>query len=205
LRNQRLRASAGIVREAEEPRMSTMSTKRRYRRTAATIVLLLAASACDAGRQGEASAETPASTPAMDVQVPLPPMVEPPLPEIDMHSAKARLSPHETLEPVTFERDGATTVSGTVVGSKAPAYAVPVAAGQTLIVMFHHSSTTSLYINVIDAADASGAAVHRGEFNGPTATITAPRDATYVITPHQPHAVASRNESGEFTMTIARS
>jgi hypothetical protein len=205
LRNQRLRASAEIVREAEEPRMSTMSTKCIHRRTAATIVLLLAASACDAGGQGEASAQTHASAPVLDVQVPLPPIVEPPLPEIDMQGAKARLSRHETLEAVDFETSGLTIVSGTVVGAKAPAYAVPVAAGQTLTVTFQPTSTTSLYMNVLDAADASGAAVHRGEFNGPTATITAARDTTYVITPHQPRAVADLNEAGAFTMTIARS
>ena len=58
---------------------------------------------------------------------------------------------------VTLDPAGAASVSGEVKGYKAPVYAVPVAAAQTLIVTFEPSNT-NLYVNVVDSADTSGAA-----------------------------------------------
>jgi hypothetical protein len=162
--------------------------------------MLLLAVACGSPQQKEtgAAAAPIARAPADPI------VIEPPLPAIDMRAAQARVSPETTLQAVTFERAGSTTVSGVVEGYKAPAYAVPVAAGQTLTVTFQPSNA-NLYMNVMDAADASGAAVHRSETDGATATIAAGRDSTYLITPFQPRAMARRNETGAYTMTIARS
>ena len=116
---------------------------------------------------------------------------------------KALLSPDETLEVVTLDPAGAASVSGEVKGYKAPVYAVPVAAGQTLVVAFK-SANTSLYMNVTDAADASGAAVHRGEVDGPNATLTAVKDTTYLLQPFMVRAAARRGESGPFEITVTR-
>ncbi|HWW12034.1 MAG TPA: hypothetical protein VN018_05925 [Brevundimonas sp.] len=125
------------------------------------------------------------------------------LPTVDAAALRATLSPNETLSVVELPREGSTTVTGEVKGYKSTVWAVPVAAGQTLTATFAPSNT-NLYINVIDAADTSGAAVHVGETAGATATITAEKDAVYVIRPFQPRAMARRDETGGYSLTIAR-
>jgi hypothetical protein len=125
------------------------------------------------------------------------------LPDSDVAGAQALLSPDETLEVLTFADPGSTITSGTVIGYQSTAYAVPVAAGQTLRVVFEPASA-NLYMNVVDTVDHSGAAVHRGETDGSVAIIRAPRDMTYLIRPFQPRAMARRNESGQYTLTVSR-
>jgi len=66
------------------------------------------------------------------------------------------------------------------------------------------TDSSNLYFNVSEATDHSGAAVHRGEVDGQSATLTADRDMTYVIAPFQPRATARRDEAGDFTLTISR-
>ena len=104
---------------------------------------------------------------------------------------------------LNFAQVGTQTVQGVVRGYAAPVYAVPVAKGQTLTVEFAPSNT-NLYINVSDAADQSGAALHRGETDGATASLKADRDTTYVIAPYQPRAMARRGENGDFSLTVTR-
>jgi len=125
------------------------------------------------------------------------------LPAVDTANAQQFVGEGGALTPLTFDRSGTTTVTGSVVGDKAPVYAVPVAAGQTLTVTFQ-SDSSNLYVNVSDAADHSGAALHRGETDGASATLKADRDMTFVIAPFQPRATARRNEAGEFSLTVAR-
>lgn len=125
------------------------------------------------------------------------------LPAADTAAARHLLSPDETLETLSFPPSGSTTASGRIMGYASPAYAVPVAAGQTLIVTME-SPSDNAYFNVHDAADSSGAAVFRGEVEGCTARITAPRDMTYVIRPFQPRAMARRNETAAYSFTIDR-
>lgn len=142
-------------------------------------------------------AEAPAAPPAVAAPA------APALPPVDTANAQQFATNGATLTPLTFERGGSTTVTGSVVGDKAPVYAVPVAAGQTLTVTFQ-SDSANLYVNVSDAADHSGAALHRGEMDGRTATLKADRDMTFVIVPFQPRATARRNETGAFSLTVAR-
>ena len=78
-----------------------------------------------------------------------------------------------------------------------------VAPGQTLNVAFKTTST-NLYMNVVDSADTSGAAVHRGEVDGPTANLTATKPTIYVIQPFQPRAPARRDEAGSFEIAVTR-
>lgn len=125
------------------------------------------------------------------------------LPTVDVAAVGRALSPDETLSVVDLPREGSTTLMGEVKGYKSTAWAVPVAAGQTLTATFTPSNS-NLYINVIDAADTSGAAVHAGETDGATATITATKDTVYVIRPYQPRAMARRDETGGYTLAIAR-
>lgn len=126
-----------------------------------------------------------------------------PLPTVDAAALQAILSPDETLSVVELPREGSTTVRGEVKGYKSTVWAVPVAAGQTLTATFAPSNT-NLYINVIDAADTSGAAVHAGETAGATATVTAEKGAIYIIRPFQPRAMARRDETGGYSLSIAR-
>jgi hypothetical protein len=125
------------------------------------------------------------------------------LPAADKGAAQRLLSADETLQPLYFPATGSTTVSGRIEGYASPAYAVPVAEGQTLIVTMENASDNA-YFNVHDAADSSGVAVFRGEVDGRTARISAPRDMTYVIRPFQPRAMARRNETASYTFTIER-
>ena len=154
---------------------------------------------------GLAACNQPAQ-PAKEAAAEAPPAAAPvvvALPAVDTAAAQARLTPDNTLEVLSFAPAGATTAFGEIKGYKAPIYAVPVAAGQTLVVDFK-SANTSLYMNVIDAADASGAAVHRGEVDGPSATITAAKDATYLLQPFMVRAAARRGEGGPFEITVTR-
>jgi hypothetical protein len=145
-------------------------------------------------------AEAPAAPPAPPAAAA---PAAPALPPVDTANAQQFATNGGALTPLTFERSGSTTVTGSVVGDKAPVYAVPVAAGQTLTVTFQ-SDSANLYVNVSDAADHSGAALHRGEMDGRTATLKADRDMTFVIVPFQPRAMARRDETAAFSLTVAR-
>lgn len=127
----------------------------------------------------------------------------PSLPSVDTAGAQSLLSADEALQPLSFPAEGSTTVTGSVVGYRSTAFAVPVAAGQTLAVDFEPSNT-NLYMNIHDTADQSGAAVFRGEMEGAQATLTPAEPTTYLIRPFQPRATARRGERGDFTIAFAR-
>lgn len=126
------------------------------------------------------------------------------LPTVNAEDIIANLSMDDMLEVLNFEAHGATTISGEVSGYRSKVWAVPVAAGQTLAISFDTTST-NLYFNVRNATDDSGAAVHRGDIDGPTASITAAQDAVYLIEPYQPRASARRGEADMYTLTVSRS
>lgn len=138
---------------------------------------------------------TPAPPPAAKVV--------PPTPPVDAANARQFLTGDSTLVVIDFPRTGSLTMKGSVKGDAAPVYAVALASGQTLTVTFKPSNT-NLYFNVSDAADHSGAALHRGEVDGGTATVKADRDMTLVIKPFQPRALARRGAVGDFTLTLSR-
>lgn len=149
------------------------------------------------------------ATPATDAPAAGPPLPAPAsvtetsLPAVDAPNAQQFVTDGGSLVRLEFDRVGSTTVEGQVTGHAAPVYAVPLAAGQTLVVAFK-SESTNLHINVADAADHSGAALHRGEVDGDTATLKADRDMTFVIMPFQPRAMARRDETAPFTLTVTR-
>jgi hypothetical protein len=124
------------------------------------------------------------------------------LPAVDMTAAKARVTPETTVEAVTLSGDGETTVTGEVRGYEAPAYVIPVAAGQTLKVTFKPGNT-NLYMNVFEVAD-QGVAAHRGDVDGEEAVIQAQADGTYMIQPYQVRATARRGEAGSYSIVISR-
>ncbi|MEG1451230.1 hypothetical protein [Brevundimonas sp.] len=126
------------------------------------------------------------------------------LPALETANAQQFVPEGGSLVPLELDSAGNITVTGTVTGYVAPVYAVAVAQGQTLSVDFKTDST-NLYVNISDAADHSGAALHRGEVEGAKATLTAPRNMTFVIIPYQPRATARRNETGDFSLTVSRS
>ncbi|WP_312166106.1 hypothetical protein [Phenylobacterium sp.] len=155
---------------------------------AAAAALALAGCGQQAAKPADAPAEAPAPVAAA--------------PALDPAALQALLTPDETLEVVSLDAAGAASASGEVKGYKAPVYAVPVAAGQTLSVTFEPSNA-NLYVNVADAADTSGAAVHRGEVDGPQASVTAEKAGVYLIKPFQPRATARRGEGGTFKLAVA--
>ncbi len=157
---------------------------------ALVAVVALTLAACGAGTGPAApEAQAPAATR---------------LPAVDTAGAQGLLSPDETLQVVDMPPSGSTTVSGTVAGYESNSYAVPVAAGQTLRVEFQPSNT-NLYMNIHDTRDQTGAAVHRGEFDGSSAVLSASTPTTFLIRPFQPRAQARRNETGTYTLRISRS
>lgn len=125
------------------------------------------------------------------------------LPAVDTLAVQRLLSPDERLEVLSFPAVGRMTQIGEIAGYASPAYAVPVAAGQTLMVALE-SPSSSAYFNVHDAADDSGAAVFRGEVGGREARIEAASAATYVIRPFQPRVMARRDEVAPYALTIER-
>lgn len=159
---------------------------------AATAALVLAG----CGQPAETPPAKPAEAPAAAAPAPVA------APALDKAALQGLLTPDETLEVVSLDAAGAASVSGEVKGYKAPVYAVPVAMGQTLSVAFEPSNS-NLYFNVVDAADTSGAAVHRGEVDGASASITTSKAGVYLIKPFQPRATARRGEAGTFKLTLA--
>ena len=163
--------------------------------TAATLGL--AACSPSPSEPAAPAAETPTTAPATAA-----PTQAPAVPAVDMTAAKARVTPETTVETVTFSGDGETTVSGEVRGYEAPAYVIPVAAGQTLKVTFKPGNT-NLYMNVFDVAD-QGVAAHRGDVDGEEAVIQAQADGTYMIQPDQVRATARRGAAGSYSIVISR-
>jgi hypothetical protein len=126
------------------------------------------------------------------------------LPAVDVTTIQASLGPDETLALVKFDGSSdSRTERGTVDGYATTVWAVPVAAGQTLSVSLV-SGSSNLYCNVRDARDASGAAVHRGELDGPEASIVARESTVYLVQPFQPRAVARRGSKSDYRLTITR-
>lgn len=147
--------------------------------------------------------EQPSSAPAEASAGATAPDAPLPMPAIDTANASQFAEGGSQLETPEFPRTGSVTVQGSVKGDTSPVYAVAAAKGQTLTVTLQ-SPSSNLYVNVSDAKDHSGAALHRGEVDGPSAKLTAPADMTYVITPFQPRAQARRGESGDFSLAFAR-
>lgn len=126
----------------------------------------------------------------------------PAVPAVDRAAARAMLTPDATLEVLDLGASGTQTVKGRVVGYKGPAYAVALAAGQTLQVTFD-SRVNAAYFGVHDAA-APQPALFSGETQGRSASVTATKPTTYVIWPYLMRSVARRGTPADFTMTVSR-
>jgi hypothetical protein len=125
------------------------------------------------------------------------------LPAVDEAALKARLTTDETLSILDFDRVAETTAQGAVSGFKAPVYAVPIAAGQTLTVD-HLPPSGSVSYNIVDAKDASGTALFKSETQGNPAAVKAATNAVYLIKPFQPSEAARRGETADFTLIVGR-
>jgi hypothetical protein len=123
-------------------------------------------------------------------------------PAVDMAAAKGMLTPDATLQVLDLGASGTQTVKGRVVGDKGPAYAVALAAGQTLHVTFS-SPVNAAFFSVHDAS-APQPALFSGETQGRTATVKASKAGTYVIWPYLMRSVARRGTPADFTMTVSR-
>ena len=179
--------------------MTACARRRPLMAGAAALDLLSACSDRERDR-AEPSAEAPAAPVAAPETTP----AVPTLPAADLANAEQFVTDEgDRLESLTFDPVGEVTVEGVADGYVAPIYAVPVAAGQTLTATLE-SSNPNIYFNISDAADHSGAALFRGEVEGEAASLTAPRDMTYVLTPFQPRATARRVETAPYRLTIAR-
>ena len=133
---------------------------------------------------------------------------------IDLAAAQALLSPDETLQSIAPEDSNPVTVTGEVSGYKSTAWAIAVGAGKTLSVRFEPSNT-NLYMNVVDAADTSGAAVHRSEVDGAQASIVAgrsyahlrkvaPEPFAFVSGSSDPHAIRNIQTTAATRLTLGQ-
>lgn len=125
------------------------------------------------------------------------------LPAVDVAGAQALLSADETLEMLQFPENGITTVDGEIVGHTSTAYAVSAKTGQNLFI-FIETPSYSAHFTVHDVRDSSGFAVHRGEVDGPTASISAFSDTTYLIRPFLVHPEAHRRSTVPYSITVSR-
>lgn len=176
----------------------------------ALLGLSLALAACGEGpgaapqAASEATPDLSGGPAAAPQAVSATPGADRPLPTVDEAAVRAFVREDgATLEVLAFDRVGSVSKAGMVKGYGAPVYAVPVAAGQTLTVVFKPSNT-NLYVNISDTAETNGAAVFRGEVDGETAELKASRDTTYVIAPYQPRAMARRGAEGGYSLTVSR-
>ncbi|MDP1615735.1 hypothetical protein [Phenylobacterium sp.] len=180
--------------------MTSSAIVRRLAIGAGALALLAGCSDRERDRAEPPAAEAPPAPAAAPETTP----PVPTLPAVDVANAEQFVTDEgDRLETLTFDTVGEMTVEGVADGAVAPIYAVPVAAGQTLTAKLE-SSSSNIYFNVSDAADHSGAALFRGEVEGEAASLTAPRDMTYVLTPFQPRASARRGETAPYRLTVAR-
>ena len=124
------------------------------------------------------------------------------LPEVDMEAARAAAVGSVPLQVLEFSPKGTRSLTSRIRGDTAPAYAVPVAAGQTLTVVFR-SPVHAATFNLVDTAHPEEA-VHRGSVDGNIVAVKPARATTYVIVPFTERAVARRDTVALFTLTITR-
>lgn len=162
------------------------------------VALVFALGAC--GSPKASAPDQAASDQAVPVEAST---ADAPPPPLDVDNARQFVNGASQLVEVDVPASGAASLEGEVNGEDAPVYAVAVGAGQTLGVSIE-TTNPNLYFNVSEATDHSGAAVHRGEVDGTSASLKAERGQTYVITLFQPRATARRGEAGRFTLVITR-
>ncbi len=155
-------------------------------RAAAALGLALGVAACEAP---PAAPETAAVAPG-------------PLPMVDMEAARAAAMGNFPLQVLEFSQTGTRSLTSRIRGDAAPAYAVPVAAGQTLTVVFR-SAIHAATFNLMDTANPAEA-VHRGSVEGNIVAVKPTRATTYVIVPFTERAIARRGTVATFTLTITR-
>lgn len=178
----RLRAYAGWMAfdRKERPMIRTQKL-----RMAAALGLALGVAACEAPPAAPEAAAVPGT-----------------LPNVDMKAARAAAMGAVPLQVLEFSLSGTRSLTSRIRGDAAPAYAVPVAAGQTLTVVFRspiHAAT----FNLMDTANPAEA-VHRGSVEGNIVAVKPARPTTYVIVPFTERAVARRGTVATFTLTITR-
>ncbi|MBL7649102.1 MAG: PPC domain-containing protein [Candidatus Hydrogenedentes bacterium] len=117
-------------------------------------------------------------------------------------AAQSMLTSDEALTMLDV-KPGATKVinKAVITGYKTDVYGVSVPKGATLRVEMTTKSK-SAYFNVVDVSDKSGAAVHRGEVEGPEASVAASVDGTYLIRPFLESPAAKRGEKAEYGLKI---
>ena len=159
-------------------------------RAVTALGLVLAVAACEAPPASpEAAAPQAAAMPGG-------------LPEVDMEAVRAAAMGHSPVQLLQFSPRGTRALASRIRGDGAPAYAVPVAAGQTLTIVFR-SPIHAASFNVMDVASPQEA-VHRGSVEGNIAALKPARPTTYVIVPFTERAVARRGTVANFTLTITR-
>ncbi|MCA9410786.1 MAG: META domain-containing protein [Candidatus Omnitrophica bacterium] len=121
---------------------------------------------------------------------------------VDVEGAKSLLSPDETLKVLDIPvGKGEVLKDMKIQGYKSDAFAVAVPAGNRLRVELK-TDNTSTYFNVHDTRDQSGAAIHRGDIDGPIAVINATEPVTYLIRPYLYRAAARRGETSDYTLWV---
>ena len=154
-------------------------------RAAAALGLALGVAACEAPPAAPEAAAVPGT-----------------LPTVDMAAAQAAAVGSVPLQVLEFSPSGTRSLTSRIRGDAAPAYAVPVAAGQTLTVVFRSANHAATF-NLMDTANPAEA-VHRGSVEGNIVAVKPARATTYVIVPFTERAVARRGTVATFTLTITR-
>jgi hypothetical protein len=154
-------------------------------RAVAALGLALGVAACEAPPAAQEAAAVPGT-----------------LPTVDMEAARAAAMGAVPLQVLEFNLRGTRSLTSRIRGDTAPAYAVPVAAGQTLTVDFRSSNHAATF-NLMDTANPAEA-VHRGSVEGNIVAVKPARDTTYVIVPFTERAIARRGTVATFTLTVTR-
>ena len=125
-----------------------------------------------------------------------------PRPDPDISGAQRLLSLDETMEIPSFPANGSTKIDQTIDGHKTAVYVVGAVKGQTLTIQMQNDAG-NVYFDVLEP-NGSGKKIFSTEAACRGARIRAPSDATYVIRPFLPRAMADAQASARYSLCITR-
>ena len=119
---------------------------------------------------------------------------------VDIVRARALLSREESLSVVDVPVGTRKVVGGReIVGRRTDCYAIAVPRNATLQVEMV-AKKKPVYFNIYNVRDQSGAAIHRGEFDGHIAELRTSDNSTFLVRPFLDRAAANRGERAEYTL-----
>lgn len=123
-------------------------------------------------------------------------------PDPDIGASKRLLTLDETMEIPSFPANGSTKIDQTINGYKTAVYVVSAVKGQTLTIQMENDAG-NVYFDVLESK-GSGKKIFSTEAACRGARIRAPSNATYVIRPFLPRAMADAQATARYSLCLTR-